>query len=146
MATKSSLISTVNGYATAIITQAKVRSFLLELINVLFQTTITQTLVVGSNVFYYNLKYKKQGNVVHVDGYIANLYSVAKSNVDLVTIPDSLVFAKTGNPTYYCGVTTNTGINVPIGIVADKITLIGGTGSLSAGQEIKINITYQCND
>jgi len=143
MATKSALITAVNGFISSIQSIANHRLSMLEIINVLFQTTITQTLVSGTNVFYYNLRYKKQGNLVHVDGYIVNKFTIAKSAVDILTISDSLVFGKTGNVVGYFGFTKTTGTPVEISIDADKIKLVG---SMAPNQEIKINLTYQTND
>jgi len=143
MANKSTLISNINGFITAIITQSKVRNAYLELVNSLFQTTTVQTLTTGSDVFWYNLRYKKIGNIVYIDGSITNKYTISKSGVVVVTIPDSLFYAKTGQDTIAIGVTESTGTNVLVSFATSSIYLIGTIG---AGQRIYINQHYQTND
>jgi hypothetical protein len=75
MATKSGLIASVNGFITAVITQLKLRNGFLDIINELFQTTTTQTITTGTNVFWCNLRYKKVGNIVYIDGSITSKYT-----------------------------------------------------------------------
>ena len=133
---KSTLISTINGFITAIITQLKVRNSLLELINTLFQTTTTQTLTTGSNVFWYNLRYKKIGNIVYIDGYITNKYSVIKSATNLLTIPNALYYAKTGQDTF---------VNQKPLISASSTTLYL-IDAIAPNETIYINAHYQTND
>jgi hypothetical protein len=142
MPNKSTLTSTINGYITALITQAKLRSGFLEVINSLFQTTTYQADTTGSNKFLYDLRYKKIGNIVYLDGTITNAYSIAKTTCDILTIPDSLFYAKTSFPTL---LSINSTLYTPIRLKfeADKIKL---DTSMQAGQVIYINAHYQTND
>lgn len=140
---KASLTSAINTFITAIITQTKVRNAYLELINVFFQTTTNQSLSTGSNVFWHNLYYKKQGNIVSVNGFITNKFTVAKSGLNIITIPNSLYYAKTSQDTVCFAFTDATGSPVQISFSADKIYLIG---NLSPNQKIYINAHYQTND
>lgn len=143
MATKSALTTAINGFITAIITQTKVRNAYLELINVLFQTTVTQSLLTSSDVFGHVLKFKKQGNIVHVSGYIVNKYAVSKSNQNIVAISDSLFYAKTSEPTVVFGFTEATGTPVQLLFTGSDIFL---TTNLYESQKIWINANYQTND
>jgi hypothetical protein len=147
MATKSGLIASVNGYITAVITQLKLRNGFLDIINELFQTTTTQTLTTGSEVFWYDLRYKKIGNIIFIDGYITSKYTYALESENLVTIPNSLFFAKTGQTTYSIAIVTSSSSIaqsfVNIAFITDKIYL---SGSISPNQTIRINSHYQTND
>jgi len=145
MATKSVLTTAINGFITALITQSKVRSAYLELINALFQTTTIQTLTTGSNVFWHTIRYKKIGNIVYVDGWIENKYASLQTGVVMVTIPDSLFYAKTGQDTIMYGVASNVGVgsNIMMSFAASSIAVVGG---IASGQRIYFNGHYQTND
>lgn len=143
MATKSNLISAINAQITAVVDIPNHRQSMLEVVNALFQTTTTQNLTSGSNVFWHNLNYKKQGNIVHIDGFIINKYSVAKSGVVIITIPNSELYAKTGQDTIVFGFTDATGTPVQLSFATSSIYLLG---NLSPNQRIYINAHYQTND
>jgi len=144
MANKANTISAINTFITAVVTVTKVRNAFLELVNTLFQTTTTQTLTTGSNVFWYDLRYKKIGNIVFIDGYIQSKFSVVKPSTTVaVTIPNSLFFAKTGQDTFALGFPAGTGTNVILKFSDDEIIL---GGSISPNQTILINSSYQTND
>lgn len=81
MAIKSTLISTVNGFITSIVTVAKVRSALLEMINNFYPTVITETflstnVITEKNTINTDLGYgvfiHKQGRTVFINGYVRN--------------------------------------------------------------------------
>lgn len=78
MATKTNLISAINGFLTAIITQTKVRSAALETVNELYPTLITETnlttnvFTINSTPVAYVFKISKQGNRVNMSGFIHN--------------------------------------------------------------------------
>lgn len=143
MATKAGLISAVNGYITAVITQLKHRNSMLEIINELFQTTHTMSNVSAPNQLTYNLKFKKIGNLVWVDGTVKNEYTIAIGNTNLVTIDNSLFFAKTGQDTKGFVVGENSLSNGIINFTTDKIFIVTNIG---AGNTIRINNHYQTND
>ena len=78
MATKANLISAVNGYLTALITYLTHRSSMLEVINELYpskvsdsNTTETYTTKNGS-VITYNISFVKQGRSVRINGTYTN--------------------------------------------------------------------------
>jgi len=143
MATKSALTTAINGFITAVITQAKVRSAFLELINVLFQTTVNDELTTGSNVFWRDLNYKKHGNVTFLDGYITNKYAVPKTSLNIVAIPNSELYAKTGQDAIFFAFTDVNGTPVMLSVSAGNIYLFG---TLAPNQKIRINAHYQNND
>jgi len=141
MATKSALITAVNGYLTAVITYLTHRSSMLEIINAIFQTTTNQTLATGSNVFWYNLRYKKIGNIIYIDGTIQSKYSTTQNSVTLVTIPDSLFYAKTGQ-------TTTVRCNSDMGdcTILFSTSTISLVSPIAANQIVYVNAHYQTND
>ena len=94
MATKSSLISTINGYITSVVTVLKVRNAFSSIINELFQTTTTYSLETGTNVFRYKLRFKKIGNIVFLDGYITNKYTTPQSALNIYIILILYIMAK----------------------------------------------------
>lgn len=78
MATKTGLISTINGFLTAIITQAKVRSSASSVVDEIYpdsvtdsQATETYTTKAGS-VINYSIRIVKSGNIAHIKGEIRN--------------------------------------------------------------------------
>lgn len=81
MATKTGLISTINGFLTAIITQAKVRSSASAIVDEIYpnsvtdsQATETYTTKVGSGINY-SIRIVKSGNVAYISGTIRNTTS-----------------------------------------------------------------------
>lgn len=141
--TKADLISTVNGFITATITFVKHRNSMLSLINELFQTTTNQLLATGSNVFYLNLNYKKQGNLTHLSGTIQNKYAIAKSGVVVLTIPNALYYATDSQVITIYGVANDSGANIKLTVNPTNITLVG---TLAPNQIININAHYQTED
>ena len=142
MATKSGIISTINGYIAAVVNIANHRLSMLEVVNELWQTTYNITDFSGSNKFYYNLNFKKQGNIVFVDGSIINKFTVSKGfNTEMVTIPNSVFFALSSLSTPTIQPTKTS--NIPILFINNKIKLYG---TLAPNQEIIINCQYQTND
>lgn len=142
MANKATIISDINAQITAVITQAKHRLSMLPLVNELFQTTTHQEMITGSDVFWVNLYYKKQGNIVYLNGYITNKYSISKSSQGIASIPGPLYYAKTGQDTI-CSLPTSDGSIVQCSISGSGIYLIG---SLAPNQQLRFNIHYQTND
>lgn len=74
MATKSALIASINGFITAIITQAKLRSGFLDVVNELYPSKVldnstdeTYTTQTNANITY-NIQIVKQGRTIRVDG------------------------------------------------------------------------------
>jgi len=143
MATKTGIVAAIGGILTVYISIAKVSNALLQIINELWQTTANDNLVTGSNVFWRNLNYKKQGNITYLYGYVINKFPVAKSNLVIANIPNSVYNAKTGQDTVFFAFTDNTGVAVPISISGGSIYLIG---SLAPDQKIRFNLHYQTND
>lgn len=143
MATKASLTSAVNGFITAVVNIANHRLSMLQLINELFQTTHSMSNVSAPNQFTYNLKFKKIGNVIWVDGTVKNEYTSPMGNISLLTINDSRFFAKTGQDTKGTIVGENSLSNGLINFTTDKIFLPGNIGP---GNTVRVNNHYQTND
>ena len=140
--TKSALITSINGYITAVVNIVKHRNSMLDLINEFFQTTYIMDNGAVPDQFSHRLRFKKQGNIVHVDGYIRNDYSVIKGNEIILTITNSDYYAKTSQETVFA-INTNY-LNNGVALVGlDSIFLATNIG---AGELIYINTTYQTND
>jgi len=140
---KATLISTINGFLTAIITQLKHRNSMLELINIFFSTTTTHSNTSAPNQYTYNLKFNKRGNKVHVTGTIRNDFSVVKSGEVIFTNPTSALACKTSNDTLYVGQLDPSNANCLITFALSNIYL---NGVLPIGASLVINTNYLTND
>jgi hypothetical protein len=132
---KTTLISTINGFITAVVSVAKVRNAYLEIVNALFPTALNQTISTGSITC--NLDYKKCGNEARVSGSITNNTSSLIGD-GLIEIPNSIYYAKTGTQTRS---QLNNGVTLQI-----SDTDINLFGVLGANETIFINESYQIND
>lgn len=141
--TKTSLISTIYGYITAIIDEIDVRNAYLELINTFFSTTITKSNTAGANQYTYNLKFNKKGNMVTCTGFIRNDYAIIRGNEICFTQTDTELYAKTGQDTVTSGVLFPSNGNCRISFATNTIYLLD---SMSSGATLNINTTYQVND
>ena len=144
MATKSNLISSINSFLTATVTILKHRNSMLELINEFFGATHSMYISpLTPNVISYDLKFTKIGNLVKVNGFIRNGFTYMIGSQDLLTIDNSLYFAKTGESTTTPVVSNESLSNGLVMIVGDKIHLLTNLG---AGNSFQINATYKTND
>jgi hypothetical protein len=89
MATKAGILATINGFITAIITQAKVRSAYSTLVDEIYPNVVTDsqlaetyTTKAGSTLGY-SITMHKSGNQVFIQGRITNLtaLSIGAQNV-----------------------------------------------------------------
>jgi hypothetical protein len=140
---KATLISTINGFVTAIITQLKLRNAYLELINIFFSTTIVKSNTPASNQFTYNLKFNKRGNKVHVTGWIRNDFTTAKSSTIVFTNDNTSLYCKTSNDTIFFAQTTTSKTNVLCSYALQNIFMID---ALPSGDSLTINTNYLTND
>lgn len=141
MATKSALTTAINGYITAVINIANHRLSMLELINSLFQTTVIDSDITGINKFTKDLRYKKIGNIVYIDGWIRNNYTTSQADLNIAVIPNSLFYAKTGQNTDVIQFSTSNPYKLTF--ITDSIYL---THSIPPFEKIFINAHYQTND
>jgi hypothetical protein len=135
MATKANLISAINGFLTSIVTILKHRNSMLEVVNELYNSKVTDNeattniLTVESIVgLTYVLNFHKVGNSVNVYGRITNETGGILSNVDLAEITTSEYF------------TDATALNPVVFSSSDSIFQIGAT------QKIKLNTTLNDGD
>lgn len=148
MSTKSQLITSndtkIRNNASLIDQDTDHATFNAELITELFPTTYTMYLSpVTPDAISYELNFSKIGNLVTVSGFIKNGFSYMIGSQDLLTIGNSLYFAKTGESTI-CDITGNsTLLNGLVEITTDKIYLLTNLG---AGNSFRINATYKTND
>lgn len=144
MATKSTLISNINGFITAVVNILDVRNAYLEIINELFSSSHSMYVSpITPNVISYDLKFTKIGNLVKVNGFIKNGFPYMIGSQDLLTIDNSLYFAKTGENTISQIVGNETLSNGLVEFTGDKIYLLTNLG---AGNSFQINATYKTND
>jgi hypothetical protein len=102
MATKSGLLATINGFITAVITQAKVRSAYSSVVDELYpsvftdsQLSETYTTKSGSNLGY-SITMHKSGNQVFIQGRITNLTSLSIGAQNIFSWKDTAFKPKSG--------------------------------------------------
>jgi len=102
MATKSEIIASINGFLTAIITQAKVRSAALATVNELYadkvsddQASQTYTTKFGTD-FNYSVQIHKSGNTAHIKGTITNNTLTAKTDATIFNWKTNVYQPKAG--------------------------------------------------
>jgi hypothetical protein len=102
MATKSGILATINGFITAIITQAKVRSAYSTVVDEIYpnvvndsQATETYTTKAGSTLSY-SITMHKSGNQVFIKGTITNLTSVLVGSQNVFTWKETAFKPKSG--------------------------------------------------
>lgn len=152
MATKSGLISSINGYITSVVTIAKHRLSMLDLINEFFQvdvveSNLTTPAVIENNSgisFAYEVYIKKTGNTVRWRGYFNNLSgTITGYNFPLFDIIDSDYFPRTGSSfiTVPCSTSEERGFTA---YIEDNIfKLNASTGGVEA---IYFDFSYTTND
>jgi hypothetical protein len=103
MATKSALISAVNGFITSIVNITKHRNSMLEVVNELYgsnqlndtqATTNVITLVLSDAL--YNLTFTKTGRMVHVYGFIKRNTASIPNNTIIASITNAEFAPQTG--------------------------------------------------
>jgi hypothetical protein len=78
MATKAGLLATINGFITAIITQAKHRSSMSAVVDELYQNSVADSsasqiyTTKSGAILLYDVNIHKSGNVCHIKGSIEN--------------------------------------------------------------------------
>lgn len=143
--TKTSLISAINGFITAVVSVTKVRNAYLELINIFFSTTITKSNTAGSNQFTYNLKFNKKGNMIHCSGFIKNDYPNIRGNEVIFTQTDTELYCKTGQDTTAYGMNSTSLTNQSVMLNFNNANLYIN-GAFQPSAIIYINASYQTND
>lgn len=150
---KTTILANINGFITAVITQLKVRNSLLELVNNLWSTTVTNTKSTSSLTplsittplqadINYELVVKRSGNIVHFTGYIMNNASTPFAPfTDICNITDANYQAKAVLSTAV-GISPFTGQN----ILLDFSTKLRCTSSIPAFSTFYFNGSYFTND
>lgn len=94
MATKANLISAINGFLTAIITQIKVRSSVSVIVDEIYPASIVDTqasetyTTKAGTAINYSIRITKSGNIAHVKGSITN-------NIGSILAPQNVFTWKT---------------------------------------------------
>ena len=143
MATKAGLISAINTFITSVVNITKHRNSMLELVNELFQTRTVQNLNPGIGFLNYQLFYKKVGNIVYLSGEISNLTLFTTMGVT-ITIPNSQLYAKTGDNVYISCVKQN-GDAFTFYLNGSTLQTVFPSG-LAPNETLFINFHYQTND
>jgi len=131
MAIKSSILSTVNGFITSIITQAKVRSALSTLLDnfyptVLYDTDATTNVFTKTDTdFEYSFKIAKVGRVVNIDGYIENVTASSISDQPIASITNTEYTLATGIDNYNIVATSLSGLVVFVSLRTNSISVFG---------------------
>jgi len=153
MATKSGLISAVNGFITSVVSVVKHRNSMLEVINELFPTVTQQNEASTSiitktySLAVYDIDFKKQGNLVTATGEISVTGTSINANTILCTFADAVYRPNTSLPQYTKAMAYNSSAELTLQF--DKGTSVGyiKTGSIMLPDVIyHFNITYNVAD
>jgi len=139
--TKANLITLINAQITAVITQAKHRLSMLEIVNTLFQTTYVLENFTPTDFINYSLRFKKIGNVCFVSGYVENISDSIIAG-DNITIPNSVYFGRTSVSTDVSILSEN-GTTGTLGIGSSTINVFC---TLSPDERVYVNFHYEVND
>ena len=143
MAIKSNIISTINGFITAIVTVTKVRSSFDTIVDNIYPTPILDTqdttniaTKMGIN-FTYNLQFTKTGRNIHLCGRITNVSGSVLNSVEEILEVTNTEFEPYTN---YTLIGSNSNGNVDLSFSSDALALVS---SMGVGETIIINQTYQ---
>jgi hypothetical protein len=131
MAIKSSILSTVNGFITAIVSVSKVRSALSTLLDNFYPTvlydnqTTTNVITKVDDDFEYSFKIAKVGRVVHIDGYIENVTASSISGQPIASITNTEYTLATGINNYNIVATSLSGLVVFVSLRTNSISVFG---------------------
>lgn len=139
MATKSSLIGTVNGFITSLVTVAKHRNSMLEVINELYpskvsddSTSETYTTQTNANITY-GIQIVKQGRSIRINGsYTNNSVSSLPIATTIFTFKDSQF---KGDTSSYLGINAK---HIPFLLQTTEIT--------AASASIEFSIIFSANN
>lgn len=149
---KSTIISNINGFITAVITQLKHRNSMLELVNNLWSTVYNDTKIGTSltplsattplvTTIDYDLVLNRTGNKVAFVGWLYNSGSPAVGGTDICTIDIADLEAKSILSSFIA-TAPYTGQTCLI-TFTDKLTI---SSSLAVGQYFYFSGTYFTND
>jgi hypothetical protein len=131
MAIKSSILSTVNGFITSIVSVSKVRSALSTLLDnfyptVLYDTDATTNVFTKTDTdFEYSFKIAKVGRVVNIDGYIENVTASSISDQPIASITNTEYTLATGIYNYNIVATSLSGLVVFVSLRTNSISVFG---------------------
>lgn len=143
MATKSGILATINGFITAIITQAKVRSAYSTVIDEIYPTPVNDTEILevyttkNNANRKYSIKITKQGRRVNITGTFLSVSGTAEFAPIFFTFKSNEFFPETQN--VYGLAQTVSATNVPI-LISELGFKIGG--SLPTGITYQFSINY----
>ena len=153
MATKSQLITSVNGHLTEVIDIADHRASMLDLINQLYPATVQDTQAT-TNVFArgtiqtnfnYSFKLKKTGNIVFISGQITNNSNTTAFELDDITAIINTEYQPQSTQNII-GMTNNSN-RVLLAVVGSGVNILSGNGaSIPANGYVDFNGFYFTND
>jgi len=148
MATKSTILSTINGFITAIITQAKHRSSMSTIVDEMYQNGVTDSNVTETYTtsleadISYSITLHKSGNVGRVKGSITNNALVAVGVVEVFDFNNTEYKPKAtfNNSKFLAYNDTNT-------IICNLGTSLTILGTIPSGETVEFEyITYITQD
>lgn len=131
MAIKSAITTTINGFITAIITQAKVRSALSTLLDNLYPTVVidtqaTTTIFTKTDTdFNYDIKTAKVGRLVNICGSFENVSGVTKSDQSIMSITNTEYRTDALVLNHYILAVSDSGLIVKLSLTGSNIDLVG---------------------
>jgi hypothetical protein len=131
MAIKTSILSTVNGFITSIITQAKVRSALSTLLDNFYPTVVidtqdTTTIFTKADTdFDYDIKTAKIGRLVNICGSIRNVTDSAISDQKLADITNTEYRTDALTLNHYVLGVSDSGQSIFLSLTGNSIDIVG---------------------
>lgn len=146
MATKSTLITNINNYISAVVTVVKHRLSMLELVNEIFPTSVD--ISTSSSSMFSELQFTKSGNKCLVTGSISSSSSSMIGNQKIFDISNSLFYPKVTQPIIGIEATTLQPVLIFVNDFSDASNPNSFflSSNIGAGSEIIINATYIVND
>lgn len=131
MATKSNLITAVNGFLTSLVNITKHRNSMLEIINNIYPTVVYDTQATTTiftkvdNDFLYDIKTAKVGGLVNICGSFTNDTESAISNQSIATITNTEYRTDALVVNHYIPAISSSGQVVFLSLAGNTIDLVG---------------------
>lgn len=119
--TRAEITTAINGFLTALVTIVKHKSVVNEILDALWPTQLTMSATPATGL-QYRLDFKRQGNMVHVSGYINNKTGgIFNTGTLILTVTDAKYHSRSGTTCFIMGKSD----------VDSRVIHIDSTGKLS---------------
>jgi hypothetical protein len=154
MATKSALITALNGFISAVVNTTKHRNANNTIVDEIYPTQVTDnstsqtyTTVFNSNIAY-ELRITKSGNIAHIRGQLQNTTTSILASQNAFTWKDSEFRPRSGNDFRFQAVSPNGQNRITLFLSNNVLAVISNFPPESAGSEFYAfeYTTYLTND